>query len=191
MYDERSGPKNIDHIVSYLTQYLQESRKIPSWMKRLHIFMDNACSTNKKHLTLGWVSELIQQNDFDYIRISFSIAGHTKFGPDLLFSKIARAFLRSDGFTTTDLGDVARQYGDVVIDEGEKVLQWRSSLAKYSTLPGIHTLHDFVFVHPGSVKLFVIRDKYKTRHFMLSEATNWPQLYLTKAGASPMLAFDP
>ena len=58
---------------------------------------------------------------------------------------------------TTELGKIAEQYAFVVIDEGERVYQWRSSLEKYSVLPGIRDLHDYIFVHqPGSdVKLKV------------------------------------
>ena len=101
---------------------------------------------------------MVQQGLLDYICISFLIAGHTKFAPDLLFSKISQTYSRSDVFTTAELGEIAKQYGFVVIDEGERVYLWRESLAKYSSLPGIRDLHDFFFVRqPGSrdVKLKV------------------------------------
>jgi len=91
---------------------------------------------------LGWASELVQQGRFDFIRISFLIAGHTKFAPDLLFSQVSLTFSRSDVFNTAELGGIARQYADVVIDEGDKVQSWREALMKYSTLPGIRELHD-------------------------------------------------
>ena len=66
--------------------------------------MDNACSTNKNFYSVGWASEMVQQGKFDFIRISFLIAGHTKFVPDLLFSKVSQSFSKSDIFTTTELG---------------------------------------------------------------------------------------
>ena len=157
IFDERSGPKNTDHTVSYLTHYLIESGAVPSWVRRIHLYLDNACSTNKNFHTLGWASELVQQDKFNFFRISFMIAGHTKFAPDLLFSKIALTFQRSDVFTTAELGQIAAQYASVEIDDGEKVYQWRNQLEKYSNLPGIRNLHDFVFArNPGSdVKLRV------------------------------------
>ena len=71
---------------------------------------------------------MVQQGKFDFIRISFLIAGHTKFTPDLLFSKLSQTFSQSDVFTTTELGKIAEQYAFVVIDEGERVYQWRGSL---------------------------------------------------------------
>ena len=49
-------------------------------------------------------------------------------------------------FTTAELGTVAENYSDAVIDDGSIVYEWRSLLVKYSTLPGIRGLHDFVFV---------------------------------------------
>ena len=42
-----AGPKNTDHTISYLMHYLKSSAKVPSWVRRVHVFMDNAGSTNK------------------------------------------------------------------------------------------------------------------------------------------------
>ena len=100
IFDECTGPKNTDHTVSYMTNYLCDSGIVPTWVRRLHLFLDNACSTNKNCYMLGWASELVQQGRFDFIRISFLIAGHTKFGPDLLFFQVSQTFSRSDVFNT-------------------------------------------------------------------------------------------
>lgn len=99
---------------------------------------------------LGWASELVQQGRFGFIRMSFLIAGHTKFTPDLLISQVSQTFSRSDVFNTAELGGIAQQNADVVIDKGDKVQPWREALMKNSTLPGISELHDFVFTrNPG------------------------------------------
>ena len=151
IFDERMGPKNTDHTVSYLSDYLCQSEKVPRWIQRLHIFLDNAGSTNKNFYLLGWANEMVQLGKFDFIRMSFLIAGHTKFAPDLLFSKVAQSFARSDVFNTAELAEIAGQYAFVVTDDGEKVKTWRDSLVKYSTLQGIRELHDFLFArNPGS-----------------------------------------
>ena len=71
------------------------------------------------------------------------IPGHTKFSPDLLFSKVSQTFNRSDVFNTTELAEIAAQYSSVIIDEGDIVMQWREKLSKYSTLPGICAMHDY------------------------------------------------
>ena len=34
LFDERIGPKNIDHIISYLTDFIS---KLPDWVRRVHI----------------------------------------------------------------------------------------------------------------------------------------------------------
>ena len=93
---------------------------------------------------------MVQQKRLDFFRLSFLIAGHTKFAPDLLFSKIAQSYNRSDVFTTEELKQVISPYAEVRIDEGEIVQSWRPPLTtKYSKLPGIRTLNDFVYViHP-------------------------------------------
>ena len=44
---------------------------------------------------------------------------------------------------------MAKQHAStVIIDEGDKVLKWRSVLSeKYSAFPGIRSYHDFIFSH--------------------------------------------
>ena len=44
LVDETVGPKNTDHTVSYITHYLK-SDPIPDFVRRVHIFLDNTCST--------------------------------------------------------------------------------------------------------------------------------------------------
>lgn len=92
---------------------------------------------------MAWAMEMVQQKKLDYIRVSFMVAGHTKFAPDLLFSKIAKTYAKSV-FTTDELSRIIGQYATVT-DDGEIVCDWRNSLDKYSTLPGIRRLHDFIY----------------------------------------------
>jgi len=54
LFDERIGPKNTDHTVSFLTQYWNAVSHQHPWIHRLAIFLDNATSTNKNnYLFLG------------------------------------------------------------------------------------------------------------------------------------------
>ena len=89
--------------------------------------------------------EMIQQGKLCFLRVSFLIAGHTKFSPDLVFSKIAQSYNRSDVFNTIESSRIISQYADVIIDDGDIVCDWRNPMNKYSKLPGIRSLHDFVF----------------------------------------------
>ena len=75
----------------------------------------------------------------------FLIAGHTNFSPDLVFLKIAQNYNRSDVFNTVELSQIISQFADVIIDDGDIVCDWRNPMNKYSKLPGIRSLHDFVF----------------------------------------------
>ena len=143
LFDETIGPKNTDHTLSFLTDYI---RKLPPWIKRIHLFLDNASSTNKNFYTMAWAFEMVRQDILGFVRVSFLIAGHTKFSPDLLFSKIAQTYNRSDVFTTVELGDIISPYSSLTIADGTKVHDWRGVLTKYSKLPGIRRLHDFVFI---------------------------------------------
>ena len=90
---------------------------------------------------------MIQQGHLSFLRISFLLAGHTKFSPDLLFSKVAQSYNRSDVFNTEELKDVISLYAEVLVDDGTIVGDWRNTLSKkYSKLPGIRELHDFIYV---------------------------------------------
>ena len=73
------------------------------------------------------------------------IAGHTKFSVDHLFSMVAQSFNHSDVFTTEELAGIVEPYAIVVIDSGDIVTPWRAALDKYTKMPGIRGLHDFVF----------------------------------------------
>ena len=157
LFDERVGPKNTDHTVSYLLDWIY---KLPEWVKRVHIFLDNTSSTNKNCYLMAWACELIQQQKVSFLRVSFLIAGHTKFSPDQLFSKIAQSYNRSDVFTTLELKEIVSRYADVIIDNGEIVCDWRSSMTKYSKLPGIRSLHDFIFTKDPTTDRVIAKVRY-------------------------------
>ena len=143
LFDERTGPKNTDHTISYTTHYISS---LPGWIRHVHLFLDNTCSTNKNVYMMDWAWEMVSQDRLDLFRVSFLIAGHTKFSPDLLFFKIAKTYNTSDVFSTTELNDVLAGYADVTVDCGSIVHFWREPVAdKYSKLIGIRNLHDFVF----------------------------------------------
>ena len=80
---------------------------------------------------------------YTFLRVSL-LAGHTKFSPDLLFSKVAQSYNRSDVFNTDDISP----YAEVILDDGTLVGGWREVFSqKYSKLPGIRELHDFILCH--------------------------------------------
>ena len=63
------------------------------------------------------------------------IPGHTKFAPDLLFSKLASAYYKSNVFNKNDLQLTVEPYGVVVVDHGMIVRTWRERVGeKYTNL---------------------------------------------------------
>ena len=74
------------------------------------------------------------------LRVSFLIAGHTKFDVDRLFSITAKSYNSADVFNTRELVTVMSQSENItaVLEEGRSIKNWRDSVAlKYSKLPGI------------------------------------------------------
>ena len=85
LFSELMGPKNTNHTFSYLLHYLKCIDKVPRWIKRVHVFLDNAGSTNKRYM-MGSVFECVQHDILNYFCVSFMIAGHTKFTGQALCS---------------------------------------------------------------------------------------------------------
>ena len=163
IFDERVGTKTADHTISYILHYLKSAGKVPSWVTRLHVFLDNAGSTNKNQYLMSSCMELVQHRVLQYLRISFMVPGHTKFAPDLLFSQIAKSYYKSDVFNETDLQLVVEQFSFVMIDNGGIVRTWREKVGeKYSNLPGIRDLHDFltIAVPPNKIVMKVCEKCY-------------------------------
>ena len=71
----------------------------------------------------------------DYFRISFMVAGHTKFAPDQLFFLTARNFYVSDVFNekeleTKELIALMERQASVMFDSGRIVRVWRQTVTK-------------------------------------------------------------
>ena len=108
--------------------------------------------------------EVMQQRVLQYLRVSFMIPGHTKFAPDILFAKIAKAFYTAEVFNEADLQQIAEQFALVILDNGGIVRTWREKVGeKYSSLPGIRELHDFVTIAMPSDKVVMkVRERCYT-----------------------------
>ena len=142
LFDERIGPKNTDHTISLLTNYLNAISRQHPWIRRLAIFLDNASSTNKNRFLFSWAMEMVGRGDLDHFHISFIIAGHTKFTPDRLFSIIGSAYKKEDVFTITELKQICDQCATTYIETGDTVFTWRETMGqKYTDLPGVHKYH--------------------------------------------------
>ena len=129
VFDETVGPKNTDHTISFLTHYFRNSSVMPSWIKCIHVLLDNTDSTNKNAFFMGWAMEIVQHGVLDYLRISFLIAGHTKFDVDHLFSVTAKSYNSTDVFNTQELDQVFVQSESItaVLEDG-RLIQKRKLL---------------------------------------------------------------
>ena len=68
------------------------------------------------------------QDKADLIRVSFMVAGHTKFEPDRFFSLTAKAYISNDVFTTNELANVMSPFAQKVVDDGLLVFMWQKNL---------------------------------------------------------------
>ena len=78
------------------------------------------------------------------------LAGHTTFALDCLFALLANAYNRADVFIVEELLGLSQQFSTATIESGSNIFEWRDALMKkYSELPGVRKLHDFLIVHTG------------------------------------------
>lgn len=158
IFDKRVGHKTADHTTSYLLHYLVKFPVGYLVYTSSLIMLDPQI---KYQYLMCLCMELVQQKVLDYFRVSFMVLGHTKFAPDLLFSRIASAYHKSDVFNQADLELAALLYATVYVDRGRIVRTWREKVGeKYTNLPGIRGLHDFMCIatSPNGV-LMKVRQK--------------------------------
>ena len=147
IFDETVGPKNTDHTIAFLSNYLEKVTSEFPWIRRACIFLDNAGNTNKNRYLFSWAMELVEKRTLDHFRFCFLVAGHTKFSPDRLFALTGNAYNRADVFTAGELLEICQRFSTSCIEDGSHIFDWRSAMAKkYSDLPGVRKMHDFLIV---------------------------------------------
>ena len=117
------------------------------------------CNKYKENKYLfAWAMEMVSKGTISHVHICFTLAGHTKLGPDRPFATIGNAYKSADVFTSDELWALCAQSAESIIETGDQVLVWRDTLGvKYSDLPGVRKLHDFLIVkaHDGQVVMKV------------------------------------
>ena len=147
LFSETIGPKNTDHTIAFLLLYIEQVTSELPWLRRVCVFLGNAGSTNKNRYLFSWAMELVSSHMLDNLRFCFLVAGHTKFSPDRLFALAGNAYNRSDIFNEEELLAIYQGFGRACLEDGSNVRSWRKTLEKkYSDLPGVRKLHDFLTV---------------------------------------------
>ena len=121
IFSEEIGPKNTDHTISLLSQYLTGVQLAFPWIRRICLFLDNVGSTNKNKFFFSWCMELVESKLFDHVHVAFLIAGHTKFAPDRTFAAIAQTYNTSDVFCINELCDVCSVHTTAIVIDGSEI----------------------------------------------------------------------
>ena len=101
----------------------------------------------------------------------FSHSRAHKFAPDHLFANTANSYKKADP-TIEELKSSCDQLATTYIEDGTNILMWRDSFGeKYSNLPGVHKLHDFLFIKVASGVVTKMRDFY--HGVALAESPLW------------------
>jgi len=85
--------------------------------------MDNCAGTNKSQFVFGGFALLLTLGLLDVVRPRFMIAGHTKFGPDVVAQKIAGQYNKADVFNHAQLNERAALHASVKAYDGTAMLR--------------------------------------------------------------------
>jgi TPR repeat protein len=85
--------------------------------------MDNCAGTNKSQFVFGGFALLLTLGLLDVVRPRFMIAGHTKFGPDVVAQKIAEKYNKADVFNHAQLNERAAHHASVKAYDGTAMLR--------------------------------------------------------------------
>ena len=163
LFSETIGPKNTDHTIAFLSLYIQQVTSALPWLRRVCIFLDNAGSTNKNRYLFSWAMELVGNHTLDHLHFCFLVAGHTKFSPDRLFALAGNTYNRSDVFNEEELLAIYQGFGTAYLEDGANVTTWRKALEKkYSDLPGVRKIHNFLIVRTGDDVVMKVRSSCHT-----------------------------
>ena len=147
--------KGVNCVVSLLHHYLEN---YTSTNQHLLLHANNATGQNKNYIVIQYLAWRVLTGRNPTIKISFMIAGHTKFAPDRFFGLIKKKYRYTSVSILLDLEQVVKSssVGGCNIAQptvncctGERYVVWYSwdkHLSRlFSSLPGILKFHHFRF----------------------------------------------
>lgn len=157
--ESQSSGKGANVVISYLHDYLEN---FGLGETDLHLHADNCAGQNKNNSMMQYLLWRCMTKRHETIRLSFLIAGHTKFSPDCGFGLIKRKFRRTkidclrDIQRVVDLSsemNISRLVGSERGNTEVVTYDWTNFLSQYyRKLKKIKQFHHFFFEASGNVK---------------------------------------
>ncbi len=156
--------KGANSVLSMVHHYL-DSHTLPS--QDLFLHADNAVGQNKNNFVMQYLCWRTLIGKSSNVKISFMIAGHTKFAPDRFFGLLKKTYRRT---TVSSLPEIEKMVAassiagknipQVIVDSSGKRhviwYDWSSFLSPYfTTIPGISSYHSFRFNSDFPGKVFL------------------------------------
>ena len=106
LIDESDNPgKGANCVVSMLHHYLQKQSYSD---QEILLHADNAVGQNKNNVMMQYLYWCILCGKNRKVKISFTIAGHTKFAPDRFFGLLKKCYRRTDVSSSRDIENVIK-----------------------------------------------------------------------------------
>ena len=154
--------KGANCVVSLVHHYLETNS---SSGQEVLLHADNAVGQNKNNTVIQYLCWRVLTGKNSKLKISFMVAGHTKFAPDRFFGLVKKTYRRTSVSSLPDIENVIQNSSITgkniplpTIDcNGKRNVTWYNwsdfLSQSFNTLPGITRYHHFRFdsLAPGSV----------------------------------------
>ena len=186
--------KGANATVSLVHHYLANHGQ-----KEDHLLLhaDNCVGQNKNNCLIQYLSYRVLMGQNKTVKLSFMLAGHTKFAPDRHFGLIKKLYRRTRVDTINCIARIVRNSSQVggnipqviTATDGEtlvKFFNWSQFLSEYfKVLPLITSYHTFRFDHQHPGVVFVRKYSQSPEHSIQilkcrPNATDTPQQILPK-----------
>lgn len=108
LYDETTARKSPNEVISFIDHYINNI--LPSTVKTLYLFSDNAAAQNKNGTLVQYLYTLLRSSSFEKITHRFPEPGHSFLPCDRCFGVIEKFNRKEDHvFTTTEYGECIKQ----------------------------------------------------------------------------------
>ena len=122
VYQESSGKKGANNVVSFLLHYIQTniisvSHNCPQQKDELNVIMDNCGGQNKNGLVLRAAAMMMERGWFKRVNMIFLVKGRTQNSADRMFNLLKIHFWQTNVYSFEQALDILNECEYVVLNK--------------------------------------------------------------------------
>ena len=193
--------KGANSVLSMVHHYL-DSHVLPS--QDLFLHADNAVGQNKNNFVMQYMCWRTLTGKSCNVKLSFMIAGHTKFAPDRFFGLLKKSYRRTSVSSLPEVENMVsassiagKNIPQVTVDSSGKRqviwYDWHDFLSQhFNTIPRISNYHSFRFdsKFPGKVYLKQYSTSLEEVFTIINDVNAFDSLEMPEAIVPPGMSFQ-